>query len=89
MYQKNKPDLITTDHRNTPIEIGKKVAFNRSGDVEFGEILSFSSEWKKDKLSKHVDSQGRVWWRLSFTLDIKREDGGTSTVKNHKSFLIL
>ena len=89
MFQKNKPEPFINDHRNSPIELGKKVAFNRSGDIEFGEIISFSSEWKQDKYTKYKDPQGRVYWRHIFSLQVKREDGGVSTVKNYRSFLII
>lgn len=87
-YQKDKPSEVKNDHRGVPIEIGKRVAFNRSGDVEFGTIVSFSAKWRVRK-EKYQNPDGKLNWILNFALVIKRESGGESTVKNYKSFIIV
>lgn len=88
-YQKEKPEEVKNDHRGLPIEVGKRVAFNRSGDVEFGTIVSFSAKWKEQKHSRSYQIDDRKEWILNFALVVKREKGGESIVKNYTSFVIV
>ena len=45
--QNNKPLPIIRDSRNTLIEVGKRVAYNFSGDIAIGTIKEIKrNEWK-------------------------------------------
>ena len=79
-YNKLKPDPISKDSRGTLIKVGERVAYNYSGAVAIGVIMSFKNdEWKNTKYG----------WRCAFSLEIQHEDGFTSVVKNPNSFVIL
>lgn len=71
---------FTTDHRGTPLEAGKRVAFNRSGDVIIGTILVIkkNSYWK-DGYRNHID----------FEMHVQNEEGAVSKIKNYSSFVII
>ena len=71
---------FTTDHRGTIIEAGKKVAFNRSGDVIIGTILDIKKNaYWKDGYRTHVE----------FEMHILNEEGTVSKIKNYSSFVII
>jgi hypothetical protein len=76
-----KPEKITRDHRGTLIENGLHVAYNRSGSVDIGVILSIpKNEWKE---------RGYGGWLLNFEMQIQAEDGHISKIKNPNSFVII
>ena len=70
----------TTDRRGTPLEVGKRVAFNRSGDVIIGTILDIKkNQYWKDGYRTHTE----------FELHIQNEEGTISKLKNYSSFVII
>ena len=71
---------FTADHRGTPLTIGKRVAFNRSGDVIIGTIL----EIKKNKVW-----QEGYCSRIDFEMHVTNEEGNVSKIKNYSSFVII
>jgi hypothetical protein len=80
-YLTTKPEKITRDHRGTLIEDGLRVAYNRSGDVDLGVIVSIvKNEWKPRSYGG---------WMLNFEIHIQAEDGHVSKVKNPNSFVII
>lgn len=86
MYQVNKPEPVTKDHKGTEIKPGLRVAYNQSGDVILGTIISLdSNDWKPSRAG-YIPEQR---WYLNFKLKIKNEAGHISTVKNHRSFVII
>ena len=77
-----RPNVVTRDHRGTEICEGLRVAFNRSGDVLIGKIITV----KKNKWI-YIDS--RMFWRLVYEIHIEAEDGTISKVKNPNSFVVI
>lgn len=78
---KTPPAPVTDDHYGTPILPGRKVAFNKSGEVALGTIIALKrSEWKLSR---------QDWYSLKFALKIKNQDGSISTVTNPNSFVII
>jgi hypothetical protein len=75
------PPKITEDSRGTKIEEGERVAFNCSGDVVIGKIQKIiKNKWKKTR---------DTWVSLEFEIEIEREDGHVSKIKNPNSFVII
>lgn len=71
---------FTTDHRGTSLKVGKRVAFNHSGDVVIGTILEIKKNtvWQEG-YRNHVD----------FEMHVTNEDGKVSKIKNYSSFVII
>lgn len=75
-----QPEPLKTDHRGTSIEIGCRVAYNRSGDVILGTVVMISkNQWRR----------GNWYWELLFELTVKDEEGKVSRIKNPRSFVII
>lgn len=85
-HQVNSPDRITTDHRGSDIIVGKKVAYNYSGRVAIGTIISYDKcDWYAGR--RGVDDKS--WWGLNFKLTVRGEDGIVSFIKNPNSYIII
>ena len=82
--QVKKPEPITRDSRGTLIEPGLRVAFNHSGDVIIGTIVSVKSDWKEETYRGKFEE-----WKFVFALKIENEYGSISTVHNPNSFVII
>jgi hypothetical protein len=81
MYSKEKPEIITRDHRGTLIEPGLRVAYNFSGDVALGTIIEVKkNNWKE---------RSPGWWSHEFELHVRNENGHLSKIKNCRSFIII
>lgn len=81
---KKKPKPIDKDSRGVSIEIGHKVAYNFSGNVVIGYIISIDNiKWIKGK--------PKDWytWTCNFKIKIENEEGHISTIKNPNSFIII
>lgn len=84
--QKDRPPCITEDSRGTEIVVGKRVAYNQSGNVVLGTIIDFGSHWTKVR----PGPDDTDWWRCFFSMDVLSEDDKTkSTLNNPNSFVIL
>ena len=82
-YGKDCPEIINKDSNGVVIKPGSRIAYNRSGSVILGEIVSLDrSEWKVDKYYERS-------WYLMFSLKVKDLDGTVSTIKNPNSFVII
>jgi len=85
-HQVAQPGPIVNDSRGIRIEPGLKVAFNRSGDIVLGTIITVKKNvWKDSR--QGVGNQ--KWWTHHFEMHIKGEDGNTSKIKNANSFIII
>ncbi len=81
-----KPVAIAQDHKGTEIKPGKRVAYNRSGDVVTGTIVELKqNEWKVTR-SGLEPNKG---WALKFKLIIACDNGLTSTVMNPNGFVVI
>lgn len=79
-----KPEPITKDSRGSEIKVGSKVAYNISGSVVLGVIISIKkNDWIRTPTSS---SNG---WTCPFSIEIENEDLHISTIKNPNSFIIL
>lgn len=84
IIQEQKPDILRRDSRGTLIELGKRIAYNRSGTVVLGKIMWFRSDWKT--MPNHKD---RNWWRIQFSMRVEGDDETVTTLKNPNSFVII
>lgn len=93
-YQVNKPDItVTRDRRGVKLQSGLRVAYNRSGEIHLGTIVSYKTSWV-ERLEyyynqKVVNQNAKKDWGMSFKMVIQSEDGSQSTVKNPRSFLVI
>lgn len=86
LHQLKRPEPIEVDSRGSKISIGANVAYNKSGSVKLGKILSIDkNEWDDVR----IGSENKKWWSLRLWLTIEGEDGSISKVKNANSFVIL
>lgn len=86
LLRKTKPDLIAHDSRGIKIEHGLRIAYNQSGNIVIGTILSFTCDWTKIR----IGADNMDWWNCKFTMNVMSEDKLTpSTLKNPNSFVIL
>lgn len=84
--QKEQPENITTDSRGSFIEYGKRVAYNKGGDVVIGTIVELKrNEYKLSKRS----TKDWTFWNLDFELHVFGEDGNISKVKNPNCFVVI
>jgi hypothetical protein len=83
-YQEQEPKKIEKDSKGSFIKNDRKVAYNRSGDVVTGSIISI----KKNKWTR---TGGRTipHWSLSFELEVRGDDGVISIIKNPNSFVMI
>lgn len=86
-YQTNEPAPINADYRNTPIEEGKKVAFNYQGSIKLGTIVELKrSEWKRMR----PGLEGKFHWSLKFELLVQGDGADrVSKLSNPNSFVII
>lgn len=86
-HQANKPEDITTDYKGDKLEVGKRVAFNYSGEVKLGIIKEIhKNTWKKAR-----EGMGdKFWWYPNFMIEIQHMDSElTSKVKNPTSLACI
>lgn len=72
------------DHRGTDIEAGKRVAYNFSGEIAMGEVVSARGAYRKDS--------NQSWTRAEIKVRViapKRHQGHISTVRDAKNVLVL
>lgn len=74
--------FMVTDCRGARLYVGSKVAYNRSGEVQPGEIAKIYPKWRK------VTWGNGHQWDGSFRV-VNALDGKTSVVKNHTSLMVL
>lgn len=74
------PEAPNRDHRGTLLDVGLRVAYNKSGTVQIGKIVSFKSKILPDN---------HYTWQLKFELVVSGEDGSTSKIKNPNSFVVI
>lgn len=89
LHQIKRPDPIEKDSKGSDFLPGDEVAYNRSGEVKIGEIVSINrNEWKKIR-----DGSGsKTWWKLMFSMTIKNKccgDTSESVIKNPNSFIVI
>jgi len=84
--QEKSPLKILRDSRGKSIEVGLRIAYNRSGDIAIGKIVGVKkNEWKTIR----PGSGNSSWWNLKFEMLVEHEDGTMSTIKNPNSFVII
>jgi hypothetical protein len=88
LRQTEKPKPIERDSRGTLITPQLEVAYNFSGTVVRGTILSIDrNEWVAAK--RPMEGTKR-WWYIKFEMKVKHEDGEhISTIKNPNSFIVI
>lgn len=80
-----KPGDIYKDSRGVEIQAGLTVAYNRSGEIAIGVIMSFRSHWRLAGVGLGTTR----WWNIYFEMRISAEDGNISNIKNPNSFIII
>lgn len=85
-HQEQQPEPLKSDLRGTVIEVGRKIAYNFSGDVAIGAIVNVKrNEWKIARPGTFPKN----WWYLKFEIEVQHENGKISKIKNPNSFVII
>jgi hypothetical protein len=84
IHSKNEPAPFSSDHCGTAVDVGSRVAFNRSGSVALGTVEKITASWAK---SMFIDPH--QWWRLTFMMKVRDDVGKIATLKNPNSFIVI
>lgn len=91
VYVVKQPDPITRDSRGTLIEPDLRIAFNRSGDIKLGRIVSIKKNLWEVARGRYMNVSDNTpkHWCLNFVMEVIGEDEKISVLSNPNSFVII
>lgn len=87
IYQEFSPENITRDIYGVLLEPGLNVAYNRSGEVKKGKLISVNKfEWVV--VREHTNA--KKWWALKCEIEVQEDFSGIkSKLQNINSIIVI
>ena len=88
IHSKTPPTVPMRDTYKKPFFVGNTVAFNCSGEVKIGTIISIDNN-SYVRSNRYAGGNGYYWWKHKFSIKIMQENNAVSVIKNIRSFVVI